>query len=682
MSIKVKLILSYLLVSLFIVILSVTFIASNSKVKNFITNNMRSMLTDREISNAVNSEFKNIVISLKSSINSTSVNEVEKFKAEAEKSFVNINKALNRKKGDQELEKIRTMSDGLRRQSEDFLKTKEALITSRDKMMLLFDDMDSLFRKQKGYIFVSKNTLEKSSKDYSQELNFLDRMMEAPLEIKVYISEIVNAIDDIDVEDGVFTLLTYAEILDKKAKVLLKGGVYERERLPRMTNKLVRERLASLITVTEKMIESADILQRTRNENILIEKDLFAKIEGLEQTVATTEIELKKLRKSAKKNMEIGIKDITNLSNRVFTTTVIMLVVILVLAIIVGIFSANKITTPLRKIMGVADNIRSGNLMCGQLVQSSNDEFGELTSSINEMKNSICKLVSNIKDSTEYLNHTSERSTEMTHQMQENLTSTSIEMSNLASAAEELSAGTDNIISNVQAGIDEVHNAKEKVVEGNTDLQGSISQVNNVATNLAGVSDTLNELNNASQEIGNIISIIVDIAEQTNLLALNAAIEAARAGEAGRGFAVVADEVRKLAEKTGTSTQEISSMVSSIQTNVQGVVDTVHSGIEEVESSSESITDVGNHFSEVVSQMETAVTSVEPILQIIEEQSIAIANITSTVTNVSLAADENREIIDKVNTMSDKLADLAHELTQIISGFTVPASDRQTNYTD
>jgi methyl-accepting chemotaxis protein len=638
------------------------------------------MLTDREISNAVNSEFKNIVISLKSAISANSIDEVEKFKSETETSFKNINKALDRKKNDKELEKIRSMSTGLKDEAIDFLNTKETLIESHDKMMILFDDMDSLFRKQKGYIFVSKNTLEKSGKDYSRELNFLDRMMEDPLEIKVYISEIVNAIDDIDVEDGVFTLLNYAEILDEKAKVLLDGGSYKGERFGKMDNSQVRERLASLIDVTKTMIGSADELQRIRNENILIEHSVFDKIKALENTVETTEKELKILRKTAKTNMEIGIKDIISLSNKVTTTTMVMLFVILVLAIIVGIFSAHKITTPLRSIMGVAENIKNGNLMCGELVKSSNDEFGALTDSINNMKNSICHLVGNIKTSTEYLNHTSEKSTEMTHQMQENLTSTSIEMSNLASSAEELSAGTDNIISSVQTSIDEVHNAKEKVIEGNNNLQGSINQVNNVATNLSGVSETLNELNNASKEIGNIINIIVDIAEQTNLLALNAAIEAARAGEAGRGFAVVADEVRKLAEKTGTSTQEISSMVNSIQSNVQGVVDTVHTGITEVEASSEAITHVGENFTSVVSQMETATSSVEPILNIIEQQSIAISNITSTVTNVSVASDENREIIDKVNEMSDKLAELAHELSDIISQFTVPASDKKTDY--
>jgi methyl-accepting chemotaxis protein len=207
------------------------------------------------------------------------------------------------------------------------------------------------------------------------------------------------------------------------------------------------------------------------------------------------------------------------------------------------------------------------------------------------------------------------------------------------------------------------------VLEGNSGLQTSIRQVSSVANNLSGVADSLNELKTASQGITNIVSIIVDIAEQTNLLALNAAIEAARAGEAGRGFAVVADEVRKLAEKTSTSTQEISTMVATIQNNVQGVVDVVHNGIEEVESSSEAITHVGENFEEVVSQMESAAEAVEPILTIIEQQSEAISNITLTVTNVSEASEESKMIVEEVNAFSEKLAELSHDLQDKISHF-------------
>jgi methyl-accepting chemotaxis protein len=127
--------------------------------------------------------------------------------------------------------------------------------------------------------------------------------------------------------------------------------------------------------------------------------------------------------------------------------------------------------------------------------------------------------------------------------------------------------------------------------------------------------------------------------------------------------------VRKLAEKTSTSTQEISTMVATIQNNVQGVVDVVHNGIEEVESSSEAITHVGENFEEVVSQMESAAGAVEPILTIIEQQSEAISNITLTVTNVSEASEESKMIVEEVNAFSEKLAELSHDLQDKISHF-------------
>ncbi len=432
----------------------------------------------------------------------------------------------------------------------------------------------------------------------------------------------------------------------------------------------VRERLENLLTVTDEMIASSDKLQSTRLKTLTLSAQLKQQINELEEIVDKTENDLVSLTKTAKANMDAGIVNINSISGKTMKATFILLVIVIILAVSIGLFSAGKITRPLTKIMTVAESIKDGNLSCGELMHDSSDEFGALTKSINKMKQSLCELVGNIKTSTDYLSETSDQSTELMHKMHDNLNNTNMEMAAAASAAEELSSSTVNIIESVQVGITEVQEAKAKVLEGNSGLQVSIRQVSSVANNLSGVAENLNELKTASQSITNIVSIIVDIAEQTNLLALNAAIEAARAGEAGRGFAVVADEVRKLAEKTGTSTQEISAMVGSIQNNVQGgVVDTVHQGIDEVETSSESITKVGENFEEVVRQMESAANAVEPILVIIEQQSEAISNITATVTNVSIASEENKIIVDEVSAFADKLAELSHDLQNKISHF-------------
>jgi len=630
---------------------------------------MMDMLADREIANAVNSEFKNIVIALKSAVVSTSTKQIDNFKSENSESFEKISKALSRKPDDQELQKIAGFANELKTKSAEFLETKTKYIKSYDEMMILFDDMDSLFRKQKGYLFVSMMALEKFGSRFKNTLNYMHKMMEDPLEIKIYIAEIVNAKDEIDVEDGVYTLNNYAEKLIEKTETLLNGGEYKGDYIVKMSDNGVRERMQMMIDVTNEMINSSDRLEKIRNNTLNLEIELKNDIKALEALVETTEKELKALTKTAKENMGAGIQEINNISAKVMTTTIIMLIVILILAVVVGLYSASKIIKPLTKIMNVAESIKDGNLMCGSLIHDSSDEFGALTKSINKMKISLCDLVGNIKTSTDYLSSTSDQSANLMRTMHDNLNNTSMEMSAAASAAEELSSSTGNIIESVQVGIKEVHSAKDKVIDGNYGLQNSISQVSSVAKNLSGVADNLSELKEASQGISNIVNIIVDIAEQTNLLALNAAIEAARAGEAGRGFAVVADEVRKLAEKTGTSTQEISSMVGSIQSNVQSVVDIVHNGIDEVEQSSKSIGEVGKNFEEVVSQMESAASSVEPILSIIEQQSEAINNITSTVTNVSVASEDNKVIVDEVNVFSEKLAELSHELQEKISHF-------------
>lgn len=654
MRIKVKLILSYLLVSAFIVVLSLSFISSSSKVNGFISTNLNTILADKEASGVINNEFKNVVISLKSAINTTEAKEIDKFEQQTTASFEKIDKAVGLVKDSEELEK---MSHDLRAKSDEFLRTKKEYIRVHDEMMLLFDDMDSIFRKQKGLITVSMNELKKSGGNTA----YLERMMEEPLEIKVYISELMTSGDDVDVEEGIYSLRGFNKTLAAKTSTMAASS----------SNAFVKDRMKLLLGATQEMDKAALDMQKIRVNALHLEKSLFSQIDGLEKTVAGTESTLNAMESSARNQMDSGIKEVSAISSRVTSTTFIMLAVILVLAVLVGLFSATKITTPLISIMKVADCIKKGDLTCQDIKKTSKDEFGDLTDSINGMKSNLYELVHNIKDSTDYLNTTSDQTVALMAQMNENLNNTSMEMAAVASAAEELSSSTSNIIDSVQNGISEVHNARSKVLDGNSKLQQSIDQVNNVAAGLAGVSENLGDLKTASQQITNIVSIIVDIAEQTNLLALNAAIEAARAGEAGRGFAVVADEVRKLAEKTSTSTQEISGMVGSIQKNVTDVVTKINTGIEDVKHSSDSINIVGASFAEVVNQMKTAAASVEPILTIIEQQSEAINNITSTVTNVSIASADNKVIVDDVSQFSNKIGELAHQLKENTAQFKV-----------
>jgi len=654
MSIKVKLILSYLLVSAFIVVLSLSFISSSSKVNGFISTNLSTILADKEASGVINNEFKNVVIALKSAINTTDAKEIDKFEQQNTASFEKIDKAVGLVKDSKELD---SMSHALKAQSDEFLRTKKEYIRVHDEMMLLFDDMDSVFRKQKGLITVSINELKKSGGNTA----YLERMMEEPLEIKVYISELMTSGDDVDVEEGIYSLRGFNKTLAAKTNTMAAST----------SNAFVKDRMRLLLGATQEMDKAALDMQKIRINALHLEKSLFTQIDGLEKTVAQTETTLSHMESSAQTQMDSGIKEVSAISSRVTSTTFIMLGVILVLAVLVGLFSATKITTPLVSIMKVADCIKKGDLTCHDIKKTSKDEFGDLTDSINGMKGNLYELVHNIKDSTDYLNTTSDQTVALMAQMNENLNNTSLEMAAVASAAEELSSSTSNIIDSVQNGISEVHNARSKVLDGNTKLQQSIDQVNNVAAGLAGVSENLGDLKTASQQITNIVSIIVDIAEQTNLLALNAAIEAARAGEAGRGFAVVADEVRKLAEKTSTSTQEISGMVGSIQKNVTDVVTKINTGIDDVKHSSDSINIVGASFAEVVNQMKTAAASVEPILTIIEQQSEAINNITSTVTNVSIASADNKVIVDDVSQFSNKIGELAHQLKENTAQFKV-----------
>ena len=232
-----------------------------------------------------------------------------------------------------------------------------------------------------------------------------------------------------------------------------------------------------------------------------------------------------------------------------------------------------------------------------------------------------------------------------------------------AAAVEEMTVGIESISNSAQSARDYSRDASNLSKQGSDVIHGAASEMEKIAGSVEASSAIISSLEEQSQEISTIVSVIKDIADQTNLLALNAAIEAARAGEQGRGFAVVADEVRKLAERTTVSTKQIALTIDKIQNGTKSAVESMVDGVLQVRSGTTLTKLAGESILAIQSGAENVVGIVSDISNALKEQSLASAVIARNVESIAQMVEEN-------NSSSEQAAAAAHQLEQLAQGLT------------
>ncbi|MBI3813995.1 MAG: methyl-accepting chemotaxis protein [Nitrospinae bacterium] len=265
------------------------------------------------------------------------------------------------------------------------------------------------------------------------------------------------------------------------------------------------------------------------------------------------------------------------------TLLIIMLAAGIIIPFAIGRFISNSITKPLNQVMTVLEKISQGD-MRQKVELDSTEEIGTLARYTNTLVAELHKIMSRIAETAQSVASASQQVSATSGEMSRTLSVQSGQTTNVVASMEEMSATVTEVAKNSSQASDSARLAMETAESGGNIVQEGINSTNNIAKRVLESTKTVEELGASSQRIGEIVSVIDDIADQTNLLALNAAIEAARAGEQGRGFAVVADEVRKLAERTTKATKEIADMIKTIQKNTEEAVQSMEAGRKEVES--------------------------------------------------------------------------------------------------
>ncbi len=245
------------------------------------------------------------------------------------------------------------------------------------------------------------------------------------------------------------------------------------------------------------------------------------------------------------------------------------------------------------------------------------------------------------------------------------------QIDHVASATTEMSQTIIDVAKNASFASEAAKEATSIAGKGKDTVKKAVDAIIGIAESVKESSRTIEELGKGSQEIGEIVAVINDIADQTNLLALNAAIEAARAGEQGRGFAVVADEVRKLAERTAKATSEISGMIKAIQDEVESAVVSMNKGTERVEVGVEYSTKAGEALNKIVNSVEGLHAMVQQIASATEEMSTVSETISGDIETIASVSKETSSSSEQIAQSSSDLARLASNLQGIVGQFRV-----------
>ena len=345
------------------------------------------------------------------------------------------------------------------------------------------------------------------------------------------------------------------------------------------------------------------------------------------------------------------------------------LIFTIILGLSLALWTARSIALPVQEVARVAGRIADGDLTSEPVEVRSADEVGQLAQSVNVMQRRLRELITAVSQNAERISTASEQlSATAAHQAQ-NADAERDQTRQVATAMQEMSATVLQVSDNSAKASEASTKALETARHGGSTIQDTLGKMRAIADSTATTSDRIQKLGASSQQIGEIIGVIDEIADQTNLLALNAAIEAARAGEQGRGFAVVADEVRKLAERTSKATREISQTIKSIQSETKLAVQAMQSGTLLVQSGVTSATQAGDSLQEIIKTSEQVGEMVIFIAQAATEQASAGEEINQSITAIAKITEETASGANSSAQATRELFSLATDLQTLVSTF-------------
>jgi len=353
-------------------------------------------------------------------------------------------------------------------------------------------------------------------------------------------------------------------------------------------------------------------------------------------------------------------------------SSVMKLLLITIAALIIGItfsfYMTRSITEPLKRAVEVAHRLAKGDLSIDFQIEG-HDETAQLLQALHETAESLKKMVGSINKAANNMTDHATQLNKLTDQTHQGSKSQLMETDQVAVAINEMTVSVQEVAKNASQAANAAKDADQQSCEGTKVVENSIVVINELAQSVDETSAKLHELEKETLDIGSICDVIRGIADQTNLLALNAAIEAARAGEQGRGFAVVADEVRSLAQRTQTSIEEIQTLIERLQNKAKVAVKVMTVGRGWVDTSVIRATETSNVLQTITASVSLINEMNAQIANAVEQQTTVSEDINQRITKVNDYSQHNTEMMAKTSASSWDIDKLASQLQEMISRF-------------
>ncbi|KAF7783725.1 methyl-accepting chemotaxis protein [Pseudoalteromonas rubra] len=355
------------------------------------------------------------------------------------------------------------------------------------------------------------------------------------------------------------------------------------------------------------------------------------------------------------------------------STISIVIIVITLIAAMLGMMIAylisNSIVSRLNQVLGVAERISAGDISDRDIDHKGQDEIDGLAEATNKMAHSLNELLHSIAQVVDDVRTSSQDIAEANDQIASRSRSSADQSTQVATAIEEMSATVSEVASQSQVAASHADQARTLASGGGETVGQTVSKIKTASQNVQKTAENVTHLGELSSQIGNVIGVIGSIAEQTNLLALNAAIEAARAGEQGRGFAVVADEVRTLAERTSKATEEVVSTVQSIQSQTEHAVSSMQNSVSQVDQSVSMAEAAGTQLDDIVQGASEIAAMIQAIATATEEQSVVASEMAQDISNIEQSSQSSLQDTQVAALSAQELNKQAEQLAQLVRKF-------------